>query len=85
VAPGWDYGFQWWLTRRNGVDVWAGRGFGGQLLFVVPDRDLVGVVNAWNIFGDRTGNLSGAFLDALTAPGGVGRLPADSIDEALRD
>jgi CubicO group peptidase (beta-lactamase class C family) len=66
VAPGWDYGFQWWLTRRNGVDVWAGRGFGGQLLFVVPDRDLVGVVNAWNIFGDRTGNLSGAFLDALT-------------------
>ena len=29
VAPQWDYGYQWWLTRRGDVDVWAGRGFGG--------------------------------------------------------
>jgi len=30
VAAGWDYGYQWWLTQRDGVDVWAGRGFGGR-------------------------------------------------------
>ena len=44
VAPGWDYGYQWWITSQNGVDVWAGRGFGGQLLLVIPARDTVAVV-----------------------------------------
>jgi CubicO group peptidase (beta-lactamase class C family) len=50
--PGrWDYGYQWWLTSRDGVDVWAGRGFGGQFLIVIPSRDIVAVVHAWNVFG----------------------------------
>jgi CubicO group peptidase (beta-lactamase class C family) len=65
VAGNWDYGFQWWLTARNGVDVWAGRGFGGQLLIVLPDRDVVGVINAWNIFGDRAANIFEPFVAAL--------------------
>lgn len=50
--PGrWDYGYQWWLTTREGAEVWAGRGFGGQFLIVVPSRDIVAVVQAWNVFG----------------------------------
>ncbi len=53
VAPNWDYGYQWWLTSRNGVDIWAGRGFGGQLLIVIPSRDVVGVIHAWNVFGGK--------------------------------
>lgn len=65
VAPNWDYGFQWWITTRNGVDVWAGRGFGGQLLIVIPARDVVGVVNVWNVFGGRARDLLGPFVDAL--------------------
>lgn len=65
VANGWDYGYQWWLTTRDGVDVWAGRGFGGQFLVVIPDRDIVAVMNAWNIFGNRSGNALGALLGAL--------------------
>jgi len=68
VPGGWDYGYQWWVTSRNGLDVWAGRGFGGQLLLIVPDRDIVAVVNAWNIFGGRVQNILGPMLDALTAP-----------------
>ena len=52
--PGrWDYGYQWWLTSRDGVDVWAGRGFGGQFLIVIPSRDIVAVVHAWNVFGAK--------------------------------
>ncbi|HUF47740.1 MAG TPA: serine hydrolase [Vicinamibacterales bacterium] len=66
LAGGWDYGYQWWITSRNGVDVWAGRGFGGQFLFIVPARDLVGVVHSWNVFGDRVQNLAASFLEALT-------------------
>jgi beta-lactamase family protein len=65
VGGGWDYGYQWWITSRNGVDVWAGRGFGGQFLIVVPARDLVAVVNSWNVFGGRTGNVFAALLTAM--------------------
>jgi CubicO group peptidase (beta-lactamase class C family) len=67
VQPGWDYGYQWWLTSRNGVDVWAGRGFGGQLLIVIPSRDIVAVVNSWNVFGGRAGNVFAALMNALLA------------------
>ena len=65
VQAGWDYGYQWWITSRNGVDVWAGRGFGGQLLIVIPSRDIVAVVNSWNVFGGRAGNVFAALLKAL--------------------
>ena len=60
-------GYQWWITSRGGVDVWAGRGFGGQLLLVIPSRDLVAVVLAWNVFGDRVRNLQMPLIDALVA------------------
>ena len=68
VNTTWNYGFQWWLTTRNGVDVWAGRGFGGQLLFVIPSRQTVAVVNAWNVFGGSGRNIVTPLLDALLAP-----------------
>ncbi len=68
VATGWDYGYQWWLTSRNGLDVWAGRGFGGQLLIVIPAQDVVAVVNAWNVFGQSARNIFGPLVDALTRP-----------------
>jgi CubicO group peptidase (beta-lactamase class C family) len=46
------YGYHWWLGRSllNGHDLnWiAGFGAGGQRLFVVPELDLVVVVNAFN-------------------------------------
>jgi CubicO group peptidase (beta-lactamase class C family) len=72
VAPGWDYGYQWWITSRNGHDVWAGRGFGGQLVIVIPARDVVAVTHAWNVFpfdpardSARPRNLQNALIDAL--------------------
>jgi hypothetical protein len=67
VAAGWDYGYQWWMTTHNGVDVWAGRGFGGQLLLVVPAHDTVVVVNAWNVFGAKAQNILRPVLDAALA------------------
>jgi CubicO group peptidase (beta-lactamase class C family) len=46
------YGYQWWLGRSfrgngGGEVTWAaGVGYGGQRLFVVPDLDLVVMINA---------------------------------------
>ncbi len=61
----WGYGYQWWRLDRDGADVWAGLGFGGQYLLVIPSRDLVGVVNSWNIFGVSRKAILEPFLDAL--------------------
>jgi CubicO group peptidase (beta-lactamase class C family) len=41
-----DYGFQWWITTADGHDAFAASGFGGQLIEVVPDLDLVVVVSS---------------------------------------
>jgi hypothetical protein len=66
VAAGWDYGYQWWITARNGVDIWAGRGFGGQLLLVIPARQTVAVVNAWNVFGGKARGIMEPLAAAIT-------------------
>jgi CubicO group peptidase (beta-lactamase class C family) len=44
------YGYQWWRLDRNGTDVWAGLGFGGQFLLVLPKARVVAVANSWNVF-----------------------------------
>jgi CubicO group peptidase (beta-lactamase class C family) len=60
----WGYGYQWWRLDASGLDVWAGLGFGGQNLIVIPGRGLVGVINSWNVFGRNT-PLVVPFIDAL--------------------
>jgi hypothetical protein len=50
---------------RDGVDIWAGRGFEGQLLIVVPSRNIVAVANAWNVFGTKARNVLPSLVDAL--------------------
>jgi hypothetical protein len=49
------------------VAIWAGRGFGGQLLVVIPSRDIVGVIHAWNIFGNQARAIFTPFVDAMLA------------------
>jgi CubicO group peptidase (beta-lactamase class C family) len=49
----WGYGYMWWLvgdTSEDGINVYAGLGYGGQRLFVVPELDMVAVFNAWDIY-----------------------------------
>jgi CubicO group peptidase (beta-lactamase class C family) len=65
LPGGWAYGYQWWLTTRDGQDIWAGRGFGGQLLIVIPSRDIVAVANAWNVFSGRARGIFEPLLAAL--------------------
>ncbi len=42
-------------------------GYGGQYLLVLPEHDLVGVINSWNLFGAAQSQVLGPFLDALIA------------------
>lgn len=48
----WKYGYLWWLRSFGTApeDVaWVARGFGGQLLYVVPEYDMVLVFTGWDI------------------------------------
>ena len=65
LPGGWDYGYQWWITTRAGTEIWAGRGFGGQLLLVIPSRDIVAVVNSWNVFGSAAQPIFEPLVTAL--------------------
>jgi CubicO group peptidase (beta-lactamase class C family) len=40
------YGYQWWTTTAAGHRAFAAPGFGGQLVEVVPDLQLVVVVRS---------------------------------------
>ncbi|NNF03817.1 MAG: serine hydrolase [Rhodothermales bacterium] len=64
-GAGWGYGYQWWRVDRDGVEAWAGLGFGGQYLLILPAHDLVGVVNSWNLFDRPDRNIMSAFVTAL--------------------
>jgi CubicO group peptidase (beta-lactamase class C family) len=65
------YGYQWWRPDLEGLDVWAGMGFGGQFLVVIPALDVVAVANAWNVYGDRAAGLLGPLLQAIRAAVGT--------------
>lgn len=69
-AQGTGYGYQWWRLDRGEIAVWAGLGFGGQRLLVLPELEVVAVINAWNIFDERRPSVLTALLDALLAAAG---------------
>jgi len=51
--PDQGYGYQWWVVAQNEgkTSIFAGNGYGGQFVFVVPEHDIVAVFNGWNIHG----------------------------------
>lgn len=79
------YGAQWWLTPRSGTgrparslivdedmaDAFSAQGYEGQIIVVVPSKDLVLVrlgrfdngAESWDALGDWTTRLIGAFGD----------------------
>jgi hypothetical protein len=65
---GWGYGYQWWrLDRDDHVDVWAGLGYGGQFLVVLPQFNMIGVINSWNVFGQRVPGVLNPMITAMIA------------------
>ncbi|GEN26698.1 6-aminohexanoate-dimer hydrolase [Halovibrio variabilis] len=40
------YGYGWFITQLAGEDVYYGRGYGGQALFVIPEREMTVVITS---------------------------------------
>jgi CubicO group peptidase (beta-lactamase class C family) len=47
------YGYQWWIPHHEGdqTKIFAGNGYGGQFLIVVPEEDLIVVFIGWQHHG----------------------------------
>jgi CubicO group peptidase (beta-lactamase class C family) len=66
------YGYQWWRVDPGGTEVWAGMGFGGQFLLIVPEYQMVGVANAWTLFGQTERTIRDGLLQAMLEAAGGG-------------
>ena len=64
---GWGYGYQWWRVDEDGFEIWAGLGFGGQYLLILPAEDLIAVVNSWNVFNRRVASVYRGLVNTLKA------------------
>jgi len=70
-----DYGYGWFITTLAGVPVYYGWGYGGQLLFVVPERAMTLVMTAdptppsnGSDYLDRVKVVIGELIEAVEAP-----------------
>ena len=54
-GDGFRYGYQWWLAPYGDGPrfAWAGFGFGGQYVFVMPEDGVVAVTTAWDILDPK--------------------------------
>ncbi len=61
------YGFQWWRPDKDGTDVIAGFGHGGQSLIIIPEFDLVAVTFSWNVFDEEVDDIRISIISHLIA------------------
>lgn len=67
---GFGYGYQWWRPDQGDITIWATLGFGDNYMFVIPELDMIAVVNAWNVFGRPHTNILLPLARALTGTAG---------------
>lgn len=58
------YGYQWWLPGDE-EEIWAAMGFGNQFLIVIPKYEVIGVINAWNIYDIEAEYIFRDFVNVL--------------------
>jgi CubicO group peptidase (beta-lactamase class C family) len=66
----YGYGYQWWVMPARDAgshDAYAGWGYGGQFLIVVPDLELIAVFTGWNIYEKESVDPASALSRVLGA------------------
>jgi CubicO group peptidase (beta-lactamase class C family) len=64
-----DYSYQWWVTDNYGYDSFRAQGYGGQIIQVIPDLDLVVVITS---DPDQERNDAGNLIWATIVPAVTG-------------
>lgn len=63
------YGFQWWRPDSEGTGIIAGMGYGGQLLIIIPELNIVAVTFCWNVFDKEVESIRKSLIATLLAAG----------------
>jgi CubicO group peptidase (beta-lactamase class C family) len=80
VSAARDYGYLWWVTTAGDEPAYFALGFGGQLIEVVPGRDLVVVVStAYDLLDPQV------LLDDRTLPRMVEEVVLPELEAAGAD
>lgn len=58
------YGYQWWRPGDE-EEIWAAMGFGNQFLIVIPKYEVIGIINAWNIYDIEAEYIFRDFVNVL--------------------
>lgn len=58
------YGYQWWITG-DVPPLAVGLGYGNQILVIIPEENIVGVVYAWNVFDNEAKYIFRDFVEVL--------------------
>lgn len=58
------YGYQWWITQDE-PPVVAGLGYGNQIIVIMPNENIVGIIYAWNIFEKKSKYIFRDFVNIL--------------------
>lgn len=58
------YGYQWWITSDE-APLAVGLGYGNQILVIIPECNIVGVVYAWNVFEEEAKYIFRDFVDVI--------------------
>jgi CubicO group peptidase (beta-lactamase class C family) len=63
------YGYQWWVPKHEDgrAEILAGQGYGGQYVMMVPEYNILLVLNGWNIH-DRAEKSSYGILEDRIIP-----------------
>ncbi|MEX2642911.1 MAG: serine hydrolase [Acetobacterales bacterium] len=61
-----QYGYGWFITRMGGYDVRYARGYGGQMIYVVPDLQLTAAMTSDPTIPARSGSYVGELRRLLT-------------------
>ena len=58
------YGYQWWITGDE-PSLTVGLGYGNQILVIIPEKNVIGVIYAWNVFDNKAKYIFRDFVDVL--------------------
>jgi len=69
AATNSDYSLQWWISRTSETPIYFGHGYGGQLLFLIPENNLLVIgLHEYFVSNEQSNQQSSNFIEQVFNP-----------------